>query len=83
MQPIRSGNWNNSANAGVFALNCNNPRSNANTNIGSQPDSDSPHILKRNSGAKGDFFLQLARAFAKFTEYPLSSSYVERLRDIQ
>jgi len=28
------GNWNNGANAGVFALNGNNPRSNSNTNIG-------------------------------------------------
>ncbi|UQZ83340.1 hypothetical protein SK3146_02527 [Paenibacillus konkukensis] len=32
--PIRGGNWNNGANAGVFALNLNNPRSNVNTNIG-------------------------------------------------
>lgn len=32
--PIRGGNWNNSSNAGVFYLNLNNPRSNANTNLG-------------------------------------------------
>lgn len=32
--PIRGGNWNNGANAGVFALNFNNPRSNVNANIG-------------------------------------------------
>jgi hypothetical protein len=32
--PIRGGNWNNGANAGVFNLNLNNPRSNVNTNIG-------------------------------------------------
>ena len=32
--PIRGGNWNNAANAGVFALNLNNARSNVNTNIG-------------------------------------------------
>lgn len=30
----RGGNWNNGANAGVFYLNGNNSRSNANTNIG-------------------------------------------------
>jgi hypothetical protein len=32
--PFRGGNWNNGANAGVFALNLTNPRSNVNTNIG-------------------------------------------------
>lgn len=30
----RGGNWNNGANAGVFYSNGNNPRSNANGNIG-------------------------------------------------
>lgn len=30
----RGGNWNNGANAGVFALNGNNSRANSNTNIG-------------------------------------------------
>lgn len=35
--PIRGGNWNNAANAGVFALNLNNARSNTNTNIGARP----------------------------------------------
>ena len=38
--PIRGGNWNNTANAGVFALNLNNPRSNVNTNIGFRCDFD-------------------------------------------
>lgn len=32
--PIVGGNWNNAANAGVFYLNLNNPRSNSNHNIG-------------------------------------------------
>jgi hypothetical protein len=32
--PYRGGNWNNGGNAGVFALNLNNHRSNANNNIG-------------------------------------------------
>jgi hypothetical protein len=32
--PLRGGNWNNAASAGVFALNLNNVRSNVNTNIG-------------------------------------------------
>ena len=35
--PIRSGNWNNGATAGLFALNLNNDRSNANNNIGARP----------------------------------------------
>jgi len=35
--PIRGGNWNNGSNAGVFALNLNNPRSNASSNIGFRP----------------------------------------------
>ncbi len=38
MLPIRGGNWNNSSNAGLFALNLNNERSNVNTNIGFRPD---------------------------------------------
>jgi hypothetical protein len=36
--PLRGGNWNNGANAGVAALNLNNARSNVNTNIGFRPD---------------------------------------------
>ncbi|PTV94003.1 hypothetical protein C8J27_11054 [Rhodobacter aestuarii] len=35
--PIRGGNWNNGGNAGVFALNLNNPRSNVNASIGFRP----------------------------------------------
>jgi len=35
--PIRGGNWTNGSAAGVFTLNLNNTRSNANTNIGARP----------------------------------------------
>ena len=35
--PIRGGSWNSGADAGVFALNLNNVRSNTNTNIGFRP----------------------------------------------
>lgn len=35
--PIRGGNWNNGANAGLAALNLNNSRANTNTNIGFRP----------------------------------------------
>lgn len=34
---IRGGNWNNGANAGVFNLNFNNPRSYSNGNVGGRP----------------------------------------------
>ena len=32
--PLRGGNWYNTASAGVFALNLNNPRANSNSNVG-------------------------------------------------
>ena len=35
--PFRGGDWNLAATSGVFALNLNNVRSNANTNIGARP----------------------------------------------
>ena len=34
LMPYRGGNWNNGSQAGVFALNLNNARSNSNNNIG-------------------------------------------------
>jgi retron-type reverse transcriptase len=40
--PIRGGNWNNAGNAGLAALNLNNARTNANSNIGFRPASDYP-----------------------------------------
>lgn len=46
--PLRGGNWNNGSNAGLGALNLNNARSNANTNIGFRPALDNA----RNSNAK-------------------------------
>lgn len=80
--PIRGGNWNNSASAGVFYLNCNNTRSNANDNIGARPDSGLPRTTQVDGGTKGGAFLHLARAFAKSAGRPFSSSCrvaVERL----
>jgi hypothetical protein len=35
--PLRGGNWNNGANAGLGSLNLNNARSNVNSNIGFRP----------------------------------------------
>ena len=42
--PIRGGNWNNGSNAGLGALNLNNPRSNSNNNIGFRSASDNASI---------------------------------------
>ena len=67
--PIRGGNWNNSSNAGVFNLNCNNPRTNSNGYIGARPDSELPRILKRNGGTKGGSFLQKMKILAKSAEF--------------
>lgn len=79
--PIRGGNWNNAANAGVFTLNCNNARSNANNNIGARPDS-MPRTLQGDCGLKGGAFLHSVKAFAKSAGRPFASSCpvaVERL----
>jgi hypothetical protein len=42
MCPISGGNWNNGTNAGAWALNLNNERSNSNNNVGGRSDLDSP-----------------------------------------
>ena len=81
MCPIRSGDWNNSAIAGVFNLNCNNDRSNANDNIGGRLDS-MPQTSQEESGLKGGVFLRRVRARAKSAGRPLSSRHhvvLERL----
>ena len=56
MAPISGGNWNNSSNAGVWALNLNNVRTNSNNNIGFRSDSVSPRNRQRYGGTKGDVF---------------------------
>lgn len=65
MCPIVGGSWNNTSNAGVWALNLNNTRSNTNNNVGFRADSISPHgsMLDR-SGIKGDAFRRVAAALA-------------------
>jgi len=42
----RGGNYNNTSNAGLAYLNCNNPRSNANVNYGGRPRSRSSLIVR-------------------------------------
>ncbi len=71
--PIRGGNWNNAAAAGVFTLNCNNTRTNANNNIGARPDSIPLALRHADGGLKGDAFLHLVRAFAKSAGHPFIS----------
>jgi hypothetical protein len=58
MCPISGGNWNNSSNAGVWTLNCNNDRANSNNNVGFRADSVSPRIAQAKGGAKGGAFRQ-------------------------
>ena len=83
MCPLSGGNWNNSSNAGVWALNWNNSRSNSNDNIGFRSDSDSPRTAQADGGAKGDVFLRCAAMRgAKSAARPFPSSRlaaVERL----
>lgn len=60
----RGGNWNNGANNGVFALNFNNDRSNANANIGGRPalppagyECGAPTGIRRRRGQRGPLAL--------------------------
>jgi hypothetical protein len=56
MCPISGGNWNNTSNAGVWALNWNNARGNSNDNVGFRSDSGSPRTGKPDGGTKGGVF---------------------------
>lgn len=74
MCPISGANWNNGSNAGVWALNLNNARANANNNVGGRADSTSPQgpQLGR-SGIKGDAFRRVINAVtAKSAGFRLS-----------
>lgn len=74
--PIAGGNWNNSSNAGVWAVNFNNSRTNSNDNVGFRADS-APHSPKPgHSGSEGDAF----RPLAKSCDPPLSGSAGEGQR---
>ena len=54
--PIAGGNWNNGSNAGVFELNVNNRRSNADSNIGFRS-----ALLRTSEGA-------VLRGYAQYTK---------------
>lgn len=72
MCPICGGNWNNGANAGVWALNWNNSRTNSNDNVGFRSDSASPRTAQADGGTKGDVFLRWGRPRAKSAARPLT-----------
>jgi len=50
---IVGGNWNNTSNAGVFAVNLNNYRTNTNTNIGARDSIAKPETTKVDTGNRG------------------------------
>jgi hypothetical protein len=56
MCPIVGANWNNGSIAGVWALNLNNVRANANNNVGGRADSATPRTGQPDGGAKGGAF---------------------------
>lgn len=79
MAPISGGNWNNSSNAGVWALNLNNSRTNSNNNIGFRSDSVSPRTGQPDGGTKGDVFRHFCAksVFRRLSSRP-ATSWAER-----
>jgi len=73
--PILSANWNNSSNAGVWAANFNNGRSNANDNYSLRADLMPPRTAQADGGLKGCAFLHLVRAFAKSAGHLFTSRH--------
>lgn len=78
---ISGANWNNGSNAGPWAVNLNNNRTNSNNNVGFASDSN-PHLKHPSHGATGveggGFQPQ-----AKPCHTSLSGSYCERQRGAQ
>ena len=67
---IAGGNWSNGSNAGVWAVNWNNARTNTNDNVGFRADSTPPHGPQGRSGEEGGAF----RPWAKSCRHPFSGS---------
>ena len=79
MAPISGGNWNNSSNAGVWALNLNNSRTNSNNNIGFRSDSVSPRTGRPDGGTKGGVFRHFgAKSAFRRVSGSTATSCVER-----
>lgn len=60
--PISGGNWDNGSNAGVWALNLNDNRTNSNNNVGFRSDSGLLRTRQRDGGREGDVFRPAVRA---------------------
>ena len=73
--PMSGANWNNSSNAGVWALNLNNVRSNSNDNYGFRSDSKSPRTAQADGGIKGGSFLRVVQALAKSAGHLFTSRH--------
>ena len=54
MCPIAGGNWNNGANAGVWALNLSSVRGDSSNDVGFRADSVTPRTPQGDGGTKGD-----------------------------
>lgn len=68
------GNWSNDSNAGVFALNLNNIRTNSNNNVGGRDCGVQPDMPKSNTGPRG----MRCPAVSEIKQPAFSSNAVER-----
>ena len=75
--PIVGANWNNSSNAGVFAANFNNARTNSNNNVGGRDSVSKPETSKGDTGNRG----VCCSAISEIDRSTFSSSNVERQSD--
>lgn len=78
MCPRAGGNWNNNANAGVWALILNNNRGNTNNNSGFRADSATPNAPQGDGGAKGCAVQRARQCAAKWVCLGVSSRATER-----
>lgn len=62
---IAGGNWSNGSNAGVWAVNWNNARTNSNDNVGFRADSTPPHGPQGRSGEEGGAFRPWAKSWCR------------------
>jgi len=79
MCPLVSGHWAYSSNAGAWALNLNNVRSNSNNNVGLRADSNPQRPQLGQRGVKGDAFRRAAQATAKSVGFRTSGRAAFRL----
>lgn len=75
MCPIVGGHWNDSSNAGVWAVSCGYVRGASNANYGVRSDSGPPRTAQADGGTKGGAFLRLWQRFAKSAGHPFTSRH--------